>query len=364
MPALAFVAALTELEKNPSRHRVCLLLTDVAFMQAHLARTLIEGLLPEHRDFNLTRCACTAQTAAAAIEMLGEELPIMAERRLVWVSEVHQLLEPAAARLCAYLPSASPTTFFLLTGLPRASRAAESGDEDEGGEDRGKGSGLRKLTEAVKKHGLVVTATLNEQERSAWLGRELERARVKASAAAMRILVERVGDDLTALATEIEKLSCFVGERARIEVDDVERMVRPTPARRVFDLTDAMARGDASEALLVLSDLLDADEPALRLLAFLATHYRGLIRLKALRESRASVARIAEVTGKKDWLIKRELGVVDRMSRADLEGAIEALIRADQGIKSGKDEATLLQMLVLHLSRAARRPSGSSARAG
>lgn len=348
MPALNYIQALGEIEKQPLRHRLYLLMTESDYALREVSHLLIDAVVPQQRDFNVARLDCARDTTFAAVMMLTEELPIMEERRLVWVRDVHLMADAQISRLTAYLTELPDTTWLLLSGLQRVPRSDDEGMTDS------KGSGMKHLVDAVQKHGLVTKASMSEDEVAQWLQREVKRRGLSASAEACKLLHLRIGEDLTALSTELDKLTCFVAERARVEADDVRALVSATPARRIFDLSDAMARNDASESLAVLTDLLDADEPPLRILAYLATHYRTLIKVKALDETGTPLARIMEITRRSKYPTEKDLRVVRRLSARDLEGAVEAMLRADMGIKRGKDATLLLQLLIMHLCRVAR----------
>lgn len=352
MPALAYVQALEEIEHHARKHRFYLLLTESDFAQREVCRLLLDAVVPSHRDFNVSRLNCTKETSAAEVTALAEELPIMQERRLLWVSQAHLMSDAQALRLAAYLPEAPETTWMFFSATPSL-RSPASVDDDE--TTSGPVSGLKRLTEFVKKQGLVVQAGMKPNEVLAWMKRDVARRGLSASDTTCAALRDRVGDDLTALSSELDKLGCYVAERAHIDVEDIDRLVRGTAQRRIFDLSDAMARRDTTEALRVLTDLLNADEPPLRILAYLSTHYRGLIKLKAMQTARASRARMAEVTGKKEWNVDKDLRLLERLPAGELDGAVEAMIRADQGIKSGKDAILLLQLLIIHLCRNARK---------
>src|SRR5262249_34345450 len=101
--------------------------------------------------------------------------------------------------------------------------------------------------------------------------------------AAVDALIERLGTDLGQLMGEVEKLALHTGRR--IEVDDVRTLVDHARARAVEELTDRIARRDLAGAAAVLRSLLDAGEPALRIVGFLAANVRRALHVADLADA-------------------------------------------------------------------------------
>jgi DNA polymerase III delta subunit len=70
------------------------------------------------------------------------------------------------------------------------------------------------------------------------------------------------GDSLGVLDQELEKLATYVGARPEITVNDLEALVGNNRERNVFELTDALARGDAPTALRLWERVLSTDRAA------------------------------------------------------------------------------------------------------
>lgn len=73
---------------------------------------------------------------------------------------------------------------------------------------------------------------------------------------AARALVEMIGSDMGLLDMELTKLSIYVGERAKITVDDVDKLVSGTSQEDVWKMLSFVAEGNAASALRVLDGLL------------------------------------------------------------------------------------------------------------
>ena len=127
-------------------------------------------------------------------------------------------------------------------------------------------------------------------------------------------LKNRLGDDLRLLATELQKLAMFVGDKPQIQRADVEAVVAPVREEEFFALSEAVGEGDAAKALQLFADELrrkaNASSVALPFLGAVASTVR-----KALGDS----ARYAS-------LGPRELGYNEYQSRVfpDVEAELSA----------------------------------------
>jgi DNA polymerase-3 subunit delta len=125
-----------------------------------------------------------------------------------------------------------------------------------------------------------------ERERSGALARQSieDMVRQLATAHGKRVdmkaleqIVQRAGADAAILASELEKLCLYVGERDTIREEDVREIVIDQAESWIFDFTGALASRRAALALKVLVGLFEQGEPPLRLLAMIAREIRMLL---------------------------------------------------------------------------------------
>ena len=106
--------------------------------------------------------------------------------------------------------------------------------------------------------------------------------------AAAEALADAIGSDSSRLASELEKLSLFVGSGATIGLAAVHALVGG----------QALLAGRPADAIALLDALLDANEPALRIVAALSSQIRGWLWVSLLeRAGEQDVAVIAKAAG-------------------------------------------------------------------
>ncbi|MEW6660291.1 MAG: DNA polymerase III subunit delta [Thermodesulfobacteriota bacterium] len=121
---------------------------------------------------------------------------------------------------------------------------------------------------------------LKEGELQQWLAREAQALGKTLSLAAARRLTEMVGDNLSELAQELEKLALFAGREKTITPNLVTQLASHSRTYNIFALVDALGDKGAQKRLSALAHLLDLGEPPARILGMLARQLRLLLRLK------------------------------------------------------------------------------------
>lgn len=209
---------------------VYVLFGDEDYIKEEVVRLLIARAVdPAMRDFNLdTRRG--PELDAAGLRSLLEQLPMMAERRVIVVREAHALKKPALGALDRYLAKPSADIVLVLM-LP-------AGEEPE------KTWPARSTTCECK--------PLSEDGVMKWVAHHLQETlhgRIAPDAASL--LVSHVGNDLSQLAGELDKLLSYTNG-AEITAESVQAVVGIRHGETLADLLDCVAVRDAKGALAML----------------------------------------------------------------------------------------------------------------
>ena len=205
------------------------------------------------------------ETEAAEILTLCGNLPMFATRRLVVVKEVGALGVREAERLLPYLEEPVESTCLVLTG--------------------GKVDGRVKFFQALKQAAVSVDcAPLDARALPAWVQDQAGALGLRLDQAARELLIEASGGALGVLCREMEKLAAYVAPNTRVTAADVEAVQGADTGGSVHDLIDALQRRDRVGSLRSLSKVLDAGEPPLRVLGFLAACWRNIWRTRKFSE--------------------------------------------------------------------------------
>ena len=217
--------------------------------------------------------------------------------------------------------------------------------------------------------GMVELVRVEESDAMRWLVAEAEKRGSALEVDAARELADALGADLMLMASELEKLVLFVGERRRITLGDVETMVLGAKQRSLYELTDAISAKDRPRALALLQGLLNAsdggEESAIGHLYMLARTFRQMLVIleKNVRDSRAIWQALWQGFRMPPFAAEDLIRQARRYkSRRDLTRALRLIARADLELRSSPpDKRLVLERLVLAL--ASEEPATSCTRA-
>ena len=188
----------------------------------------------------------------------------------------------------------------------------------------------------------VLVAKLRPAERGSWLRAEVRRLGRKADEAAVAALVDTVGQDLRELAGAVAKLHVAVPPPTVLTAGHVTEFLAQTADRGIFELTDAVFAADAATALDRLDALIDQGEDPIRLLGFIASQLRLLLRVADHPElPKAQVAGLLG-GGVRDWQVDRARRQLRRFRPGDLHRALDLIAEADAHIRNGTSSPRLL----------------------
>jgi DNA polymerase-3 subunit delta len=287
---------------------------------------------PATRAFN-EQVVDARAAGAAVIVAAARTLPMMARRRLVIVRGIDDLRAEGQEQLVSYVAEPSPETVLVLVS------------------DRDRVDLRGKLAQAVKRRGgLIGFEPLRDRELPGFVQAEVRARAAAIERPAAQLLCDLVGADLGALAQAVEKLTLYVGARP-ISEDDVAACIAHTRAGSVFELVDAVGRGDRERALRLWRKMAEDREEPLRVLGMLARHFRQLWQTRELTRERAGKSEIASAIGLNPYFVEGMVEQARRFSPAALARAFEALYQADRGLKSTRmPDELLLERLVARLA--------------
>jgi DNA polymerase-3 subunit delta len=178
-------------------------------------------------------------------------------------------------------------------------------------------------------------------------------------------LAERVGDDARVLASEVQKLAAYVGDRHVIGAADVEAVVVRIAQDPFFALGNAVEARDLPKALAVLDRSFEDGASEFMVLGSLAATVRRLVAERERGRRAAGERPIrsydewqrlvlpafseGELEGKKPYGFWMKYQAARRFERGELLGALADLAEVDVAMKSGQDGRVLLQRFLLGL---------------
>lgn len=307
------------------------------FLLERAVQRLRDAAVPRDSwDFNLTVVNGRELLAARLLEIL-QTFPLFAAHRLVLVKDAQLIPAAQLEGLQEYLKHPVAESLLVFTGDKIDGRKKFFQDFKKYGE----------LVEFKKYYDNQIPAFVREQAKGA--GRNFTED-------AMALFCRRVNSNLQEINGELVKLFAYLGERRLVDVADVAAVVSDTRAGSVFELTNAVGKRQAAEALRLLARLLEDGVAPLVILAMLVRHFRQLWKAKELVQRREANKEIARLVGMNPYFLEGLLAQTNSFSSAELGRAFELFLQTDLALKSsGAHPSALLEQLLLDLTSMARK---------
>ena len=258
-------------------------------------------------------------------------LPVGGGKRLVVIRDAQKLNPSTGEKIIEYLKNPSQDAYLILWA-PKVD--------------------LRKKFYAIieKQGGSVVFYLLKDRELAFWIGDHLSHRKKKISTDALRLLSERVGNNLGEVAGELEKLLICIGKRNEINLEDVESLVGAVKTYTIFALTDAIGKRGEKKALGILSRMMDEGTSATEILYMIVRQFRLLLRTRNLLDKKLSENKIIQTLALRPFVVKNLLIQARNFSLEKLIENFENLLQVEVEIKSSiKTPRMILELLILNL---------------
>ncbi len=308
------------------------------FLRDAAARRITEEALrgASLREFNEATFSLASVDVQQAIAN-AEQLPMMAERRVVRITDFGKLKEADEGALLRYLarPAETSVVIFIADDLDKR----------------------RKLSKTLLGAcASVEFAPLTDGELSTWARDHLKKLKAEADERTLRQIVALVGSKVRRLTNELNKLATAALPSGRVTMELVDTLVGRSRELTNFELTDRLIARDRQGALQTLHRLLDDEAEPLMLVGLIANNYHRLALAKELMASgkpKEEVFRLVPMP-----FNKREdfLATARRTDPADLAGRLIRIAATDLALKTslgggGSRGARLqLELLVCELS--------------
>lgn len=292
---------------------------------------------PQWSSFNYTQFS---DQPDAVIQGLNQAMtpPFGSGSRLVWLVDT-TICQNCTADLLSELKHTLPvipdTSVLLLTS-------------------RSKPDGRLKSTQLLQQCASFEEFSLIPPWETKQLAMQVQKAAiavgVKLTQSSVELMAESVGNDTRQLYNEMEKLRTFAGVNNKpIEVDIIAELVRGN-SQTSLQLAAAIRSGDTSKALLLVAQLINRNEPVLKIVATLIGQFRTWLWIRIMMNSGGSVSAIAQAAEinnpKRVYFLQQE---VKHLSPQQLASTLPLLLELEVSLKQGREQMSILQTKVIEL---------------
>ncbi len=270
----------------------------------------------------------------AAVINACRRYPMFAERQVVLLKEAQQMRD--IEKLEAYIENPLTSTIFVVSYKEK------------------KVDGRTRLAKLLKEKGVVLTTKkLYDNQLPEWTEELVQSKELNISQKALMLLVDHIGNDLSRIENEIDKIAINLGKRKGITETDVEQYVGVSKDFNVFELQAALATKNLSKAIQIIQ-YFEANPKAAPIQLILPSLYAFFSKVFMIyglntRDEKT----IAASLGINSFFIKDYLRTITLYSYADVEKLL--LLLSDYNLKSiginnsGATDASLLKEMVVKM---------------
>lgn len=159
--------------------------------------------------------------------------PMFSEKQVVVLKEAQQMRD--VEKLEAYVENPLASTVFVAAYKNK------------------KVDGRTRFARALKEKGVLVsTKKIYDSQLPEWTQELIQSKGLAISPKGLALMVDHIGNDLTRIENEVEKISLNLGKKKTITEDDIEQFIGISKEFNVFELQSAIAKKDLAKAIRII----------------------------------------------------------------------------------------------------------------
>ena len=159
--------------------------------------------------------------------------PMFAESQVVLLKEAQQMKD--IEKLESYIENPLVSTVFVVSYKGKTL------------------DGRGKFSKLIKKKGEVfLSKKIYDNQLPSWINGYLQSNGFQITPKALNLLVDHIGNDLSRIVNEIDKLSINLGKEKNITEDDIEKYIGISKEYNIFELQNAFSKKDHAKAIRIL----------------------------------------------------------------------------------------------------------------
>ncbi len=302
---------------------------DEPFLVDQLPQRFKNALLNEMTiDFNFSLFYAD-ESDPQIIKDAIKTLPVMAPQRLVIVKNVQLFSEKDWLILSEVLTNPVETTCLLML--------ADKIDKRK--------KGIKSLLDYSVS---VEFKKPYDNQVPQWINYLAQEFNLKFNQEATHRIHRLVGNNLSEIRNQIEKIKNYIGDKSVVELSDVNSVVSNSREESVFDFTKAIGKKDRIQALERLVHLIDQGQNEIGIVTLLARHMRILLTVRSGLDNDIGGTKLANLAQVPTYFIEGYCDQARLWPVKKIEEALVTLADTDRALKSSPVSSHLwLENMVL-----------------
>ena len=272
--------------------------------------------------------------AASAVPMMAQKCCAVCSVRF------SELKESAKERVFEALSRAAENpSLVLLFTVPAG--ALDAGDLKKNRPS----SDYTELTKFLKP---VCFAPRNASTLKKWIARHFSNDGLFADDRTLSLIVDTVGEDMTCLSREIEKLTCYVlsQEKNTVTEDDVRAVCSGNGELDAFALSNAIVSGEREAALDAVRECRDKKQKPTAVISRITSEFVNMLTVSLYMKDGMTRDAIAQKTGIHQYRVGRYMESLRNTDHAAIRAVIDRCVEVDSALKSSGGGYELIERFI------------------
>lgn len=290
-------------------------------------KLLLNALVEDGNSMNFLRLRgkeCNVQK----IMDFADTLPFFAEYRVILIED-SQWFKGAPDELVEYVKKIPDTSCLIFVEQEVDKR--------------------NRLFKQVNTNGYVCECKrASDKELMDWMVRYLAKEGRKITQADMEHLLEKLGDNMERIMSEMEKLVAYTLGSDVITREDIDEICVGEITGKIFDMIDAIGNQNKQKALKLYYDLIATREAPMKILNLMIRQFNIMLQLKELERARVSFADMVSKVGLQAFVVKKTLAQCRNFEYTTLRGALRYCTTMEESVKQGNiNEKVAVELIII-----------------
>lgn len=163
------------------------------------------------------------------------------------------------------------------------------------------------------------------------------------SADALQFMNDNIGNDLSVIRSEVEKIVLFCGSKKSVDLKDVEGVLSAGSRNDIFNLVEAVGNGDIQKSVLLLGTLISGGTHPLQILTMISRQFKQISIAVECDEKNISRSDLGKKIGVySDFLIKKVNSQARGWDSRSLGKVFDEIFAVNYRLKSSRVEGKVI----------------------
>ncbi len=302
-----------DIEKDEIK-RVYLIYGEEKYLVRNIKERLVKAVSNDGDSMNYSKFSGKDCNAKRVID-LAETLPFFAKYRVILLEDT-DWCKSGNDDMAAYIENIPESAVLIFVEAEVDKR--------------------NKLYKQIKNNGYVCECSrMNNADLTKWILVRLKKENKNITRENMNYLLEKLGDNMDNINSELDKLLSYTLNKDVIEREDIDKVCVSEITGKIFEMIDAIGNKNQKKALDLYYDLIAVREAPMKILYMLSRQFNIMLQVKEMSANNTSNTEMAKNMGMQNFIINKTLNQCRNFKLSTIRNAINYCLKLEEAVKLG-----------------------------